>query len=88
MNIEMSSCLYVLLIGVLFWFSSPYVSSQSDSCSSALADSVSNLIPFSTSSLNCTNAWSSQSFILRVSILFLYGTADMKTITRFNITTK
>jgi hypothetical protein len=63
MNIEANSCLFVLLIGVLLVFSSPFVNSQSDSCNSVLA--VSDLIPFNTSSLNCINAWSSQSFILR-----------------------
>ncbi|XP_074589807.1 cytochrome b561 and DOMON domain-containing protein At3g07570-like [Curcuma longa] len=39
------------------------VSSQSDSCSTLL--SVSNLIPFNTSSLTCVSAWNSEGFILR-----------------------
>ncbi|KAJ3708207.1 hypothetical protein LUZ61_011912 [Rhynchospora tenuis] len=71
MKLEKNSFFFVLLIGVLFGFFSPFVSSQLDSCNSALP--VSNLIPFNTTSLTCTNAWSSQSFVLR------FGQTDSNT---------
>ncbi|KAJ3678183.1 hypothetical protein LUZ60_001986 [Juncus effusus] len=58
------SSLGTILILCLFGFySPPLVKAQSDSCGSSLG--ISNLIPFSTDSLNCITAWTSEKFILR-----------------------
>ncbi|THU43993.1 hypothetical protein C4D60_Mb02t02690 [Musa balbisiana] len=58
---KVSSCFSTFILLLLSFTS--FVSSQSDSCSSKLT--VSNLIPFNTSSLTCMSAWSSEGFILR-----------------------
>ncbi|RRT42747.1 hypothetical protein B296_00056893 [Ensete ventricosum] len=58
---KVSSCFSTFILRLLSFTS--FVSSQSDSCSSKLT--VSNLIPFNTSSLTCMSAWSSEGFILR-----------------------
>ncbi|KAJ3678184.1 hypothetical protein LUZ60_001987 [Juncus effusus] len=61
-----SFCSSLIATLVLFFFEFNYpslVKAQSDSCGSTLA--IGNLIPFSTASLTCVNAWSSENFILR-----------------------
>ncbi|XP_042455230.1 cytochrome b561 and DOMON domain-containing protein At3g07570-like isoform X2 [Zingiber officinale] len=62
MNKDCSSSMISTIFLLLLSFTCSVIS-QSDSCSTLL--SVSNLIPFNTSSLTCVAAWNSEGFILR-----------------------